>query len=101
MARETAIVGSTAYHITRWNDARHFFKRIQIDEGRRPVSMEFVEKVAKFDLHDFRAMFAPHDLEIEQVFGDYALNPFDPATSPRLMLLARKGGAVCSAPLAA
>ena len=62
--------------------------------------MEYVEKVAKFRLEDFRAMFTRHDLAIEEVFGDYGLHPYDAEMSPRLILVARKRGAPCSTRLA-
>lgn len=96
--RETKIIDGATYQIARWSDRRHFFKRIQIIDGRGPEPMEFVETVAKFGFEDFRAMFTLHDLAIEEVFGDYGLNPYDVETSPRLILLARKRGVGCSAP---
>ena len=37
-------------------------------------------------------MFAPHDLSIEEVHGDYRLSPYDSVTSPRMILVARKRG---------
>lgn len=95
--RETKVIDGATYHVARWSDRRHFFKRIEIIDGLGPEPIEFVEKVAKFGLEDFRAMFTLHDLVIEEVFGDYALNPYDVETSPRLILVARKGGASCSA----
>ncbi len=35
-------------------------------------------------------MFAVHDLSIEEVYGDYQLKAYDPLTSPRMILVARK-----------
>ena len=37
-----------------------------------------------------KRMFAPHHLCIEQVHGDYCLSPYDPLTSPRMILVARR-----------
>ena len=78
------------YRLTRWTDTYHFFKRIAIEErvGRKPL--EFVERVAKLSIADFRFMFALCDLRIEAAFGDYDLAPFDVTSSPRLLLVARK-----------
>lgn len=97
---ETKSIDGVTYHIARWSDDRHFFKRIRIVEGFGLDSMEYVEQVAKFGLEDFRAMFSRHDLAIDEVFGDYALNPYDREISPRLMLVARRPGAPHSARLA-
>jgi SAM-dependent methyltransferase len=85
---QTQAIGQTVYDITRWTDTRHFYKRVAIREsGREPL--QFVERVARFTLADFDRMFARAGLRIEQVFGDYALGSFDPARSPRLVLVAR------------
>ena len=97
---EKKSVDGATYHIARWSDEQHFFKRIRIVEGLGLDPIEYVEKVAKFGLEDFRAMFSRHDLAIDAVFGDYALNRYDDEASPRLIVVARKRGAVCSAPLA-
>jgi hypothetical protein len=52
--------------------------------------LEFTERVAKFKLGDFNDMFAFHHLQIQEVFGDYALNKFDIKNSPRLIMIAKK-----------
>jgi hypothetical protein len=39
-------------------------------------------------------MFAVHGLSIEDVYGDYRLNPYDAIASPRLILVARKTGSI-------
>jgi SAM-dependent methyltransferase len=97
---ETRSIDGVTYRIARWSDERHFFKRIRIVEGQGGSSMEYVEQVAKFGLEDFRAMFSRHDLAIDEVYGDYALNPYDRERSPRLMVVARKPGVTRSARLA-
>jgi SAM-dependent methyltransferase len=89
---EVKEIDGVVYQLTRWTDARHFFKRIVIDEGRGTL-LEYVERVAKFTLPDFERMFARHGLAIEEVHGDYRLNGYDALTSPRLILVARKSDA--------
>jgi hypothetical protein len=44
-------------------------------------------------LQDFERMFAPHDLTIEALHGDYRLSSYDSLTSPRMILVARKNAA--------
>jgi SAM-dependent methyltransferase len=79
------------YRLTRWTDARYFFKRIVIEDGVEG-RLEYTEQVARFTLGDFARMFAAHHLSIEAVYGDYRLNAYDAGTSPRLILIARKPG---------
>jgi SAM-dependent methyltransferase len=86
---ELKIIDDVRYRLTRWSDPRWFYKRIEITEGTG-TPLEYVEQVAKFTLDDFRALFAPHGLEIEECCGDYRLTPYDAETSPRLILVARK-----------
>jgi len=78
-----------AYRISRSTNADHIVKRIRVEQGG-DARLEYVERVARFRLEDFRLMFALYDIRIEAIFGDYALAPFDVRTSPRLILVARK-----------
>jgi SAM-dependent methyltransferase len=77
------------YRVCRWADAGSIFKRVAIEDGRsEPVT--FTERVAKLGTDDFRFMFTLCGLEVDGIYGDYALTPFDPQTSPRLILIGRK-----------
>ena len=78
------------FHITRWFDETHFFKKITIEDGTLQVPLEFVEKVAKFNLGDFNDMFSFHGLQIQEVFGDYDFNSYHVKHSPRLVMIAKK-----------
>jgi len=90
-SEEVKEIDGVIYRLTRWTDARHFFKRIVVEAGAgEPI--EYVERVAKFTLQDFQRMCAPHHLSIEEVYGDYRLSPYDSLTSPRMILVARKRG---------
>lgn len=84
---------AATYYVTRWTDPHHFYKRITVADWRRGEMMSHVERVARFTLDDFRAMFASCGLQIVNVFGDYWLNPYDEAGSPRLVIVARRCGA--------
>ncbi|RFM29119.1 class I SAM-dependent methyltransferase [Deminuibacter soli] len=83
-------INGTIFHISRWHDETHFFKQIQIEDNGAQVKHLFTEKVSKFTLGDFTEMFAYHGLQVEEVFGDYQLGPFDIRKSPRLIIIARK-----------
>ena len=79
-----------AYQLSRWTDRDHIFKRIAIDDRRGGPPLEFVERVAKLSVEEFRFMFALCDMRIDATFGDYRLAPFDVEMSPRLISLATK-----------
>jgi SAM-dependent methyltransferase len=87
---EVKTIDGTMYQLTRWSDADHFYKRIAIDDGRGGAPLDYVERVAKFSLQDFRHMFAVYGLRIDDVYGDYRLGPYDVGASPRLILVAKK-----------
>jgi SAM-dependent methyltransferase len=75
------------YTINRWMDQNHFYKQISIENGFPGSGQVHIEKVARFSLEDFKKMFASCGMQIEQVFGDYAMNPFDSCESPRLIMV--------------
>ena len=87
---ETRTIDGTTYTVTRWSDARHFFKRIVVDDRRQDEPIEYRERVAKFGLDEFRRMFRCCGLRMEQVFGDYTLGAYDTQSSPRTIMVARK-----------
>ncbi len=90
-SEEVKKIDGVIYRLTRWTDARSFFKRIVVEDGGgKPL--EYVERVARFTLQDFERMFALHDLSIEEVHGDYRLSPYNALTSPRMILVAMKKG---------
>jgi SAM-dependent methyltransferase len=59
------------YHVTRWSDAGNLYKRIEVLDGHEAAPLVHVERIAKFGLDDFRAMFRLCGLRMERVFGDY------------------------------
>jgi SAM-dependent methyltransferase len=84
------IIDGTTYYLTKWDDPMHFYKKIRIVDPALPASREYTEKVAKFSLDDFRSMFSRHGLQIQEIYGDYELNSYDPVSSPRLLMIAGK-----------
>jgi len=78
------------YHITKWQDKEHFYKKIIIEDAPLQRPLEYVETVAKFSLGDFKRMFACQGLHIKEVFGDYNLGAYDPISSTRLIMIATK-----------
>lgn len=78
------------FSITKWFDDTHFYKKIIVEEKALQVTETYQEKVAKFTLQDFTAMFARQGLNIEAVYGDYNFGEYDKINSPRLIMIAKK-----------
>ncbi|MFM2337755.1 MAG: hypothetical protein RL115_948 [Bacteroidota bacterium] len=76
--------------ITKWFDETHFYKKIVVEDDALDTPFEYTEKVAKFTLGDFNDMFAYHQLQVQEVFGDYNLGAYDVKKSSRLLLVAKK-----------
>jgi SAM-dependent methyltransferase len=87
---EVKQVGETMYTIHRWDDATHFHKKIVVNDASLEKPMEYTEKVAKFSLGDFTDMLSFQGMQVQEVFGDYQLNPYDVRKTPRLIVIAKK-----------
>ena len=87
---EVKTIEETGYEIHRWHNASHFFKRIIIRDAALEKPMEFTEKVAKLSLGDFTDMLSFFKVQVQEVFGDYALHAYDAKTSPRLIVIGKK-----------
>lgn len=78
------------FYITKWFDETHFFKKVVVEDDMLEEPLEFMEKVAKFSLGDFNDMFSFHQLQIQEVFGDYEFGMYDVKKSPRMIMIAQK-----------
>ncbi|HVG16677.1 MAG TPA: class I SAM-dependent methyltransferase [Chitinophagaceae bacterium] len=83
-------IDGTVYHINRWSTDSFLYKRISIHEEGKSRPLEYIEKVARFTAADFERFFKFQGLQTVQLFGDYALNPYQPLRSKRLIILAQK-----------
>jgi len=88
VVEEQRTIDEVQYVIRRWEDGHHFYKEIEIRIPTQATPLRFQEKVAKFELADFKSMLQKEGLQIRELFGDYQLNPYDPTQSPRLILVA-------------
>jgi len=86
--RSVKKVDGVNYHLTKWVDATHFYKKIVIEDKKLTAPLVFTEKVAKFTLADFNEMFTREGMQIKEVFGNYMLEPYDSKDSPRLLMIA-------------
>lgn len=78
------------FHITKWMDETHFYKKIEIEDERLDSPLLFHERVAKFSVGDFTEMLGDQGLQIKDVFGDYRFGPYRTAESPRMVIIAQK-----------
>lgn len=83
-------IGEINFVLTKWYDENYFYKRIVIEDPQNEEPLEYLEKVAKFSLADFNEMLSLHHLQIQEVFGNYQLAPYELRNSPRLILIAQK-----------
>lgn len=90
VAREEKTIKGIGFLIERSEDARYFYKRITVIDPNLEKPLLFTEKVCKFSAVELRSMFQQQGMTVKEVMGDYQLNPFDPHTSPRLILIAQR-----------
>lgn len=83
-------IGEVNYHISKWFDEEHFYKRIIVEDKALQEPLEHLERVAKFTLDDFTDMLGFHHLQVQEVFGDYDFSAYDLKRSPRLIIVAKK-----------
>jgi SAM-dependent methyltransferase len=86
--QEDKEINGTVYHILRWHDEHHFFKKLVVEDARLKEPLDYTEKVAKFSLGDFTEMLAFQGMQVQEVFGDYDFGPYDVRKTPRLILIA-------------
>lgn len=83
-------IDEVTYLITKWFDENHFYKKIIVEDETLEKSIEHQEKVAKFSLGDFTEMLAYHQLQVQEVFGDYSFNDYHVKNSPRMVIISKK-----------
>ena len=89
-AKEDKEIDGVIYHISRWTDEKHFYKKICIEESLFGKPLEYTEQVRKFTVNDFEDMFRNNGLRLMNVFGDYHLNAYRNEASPRIILIVKK-----------
>ena len=78
------------YYITKWFDEDHFYKKIIVEDDALEQPIIHQEKVAKFSLGDFTEMLAYHQMQVQEVFGDYNFSNYHVKNSPRMIIVAKK-----------
>ena len=86
---DTVTRGSYNFHIKKKVERNHIIKDISFTDADKK-QRHYTERVAAFTLSDFVKIFRPANMHLVSTFGDYKLGPFDPANSPRLIMVFKK-----------
>jgi cyclopropane fatty-acyl-phospholipid synthase-like methyltransferase len=89
---ETVRHGQITFLIKRYIADNKVVKEIAVEEQGH--IQRYFEKVELLRLPDFVSLFRDAGFEISKCFGNYKLEPFNPVTSDRLILVASKTNAV-------
>lgn len=88
VAQETKEENGIIFHISRRVEKGFIIKTIRFqDQGQ---DYEFIERVRALQYHEFLEYFQMAHLRVAEVFGDYALHPFDPEKSERMIFVLKK-----------
>jgi SAM-dependent methyltransferase len=83
-------IDEVTYHITRWFDDTHFYKKIVIEDAAPGKEFQYQEKVTRFSLEDFTEMLSYNQLQVQEIFGDYNFDSYNLKNSPRMIIIAKK-----------
>lgn len=90
VADSTSEIDGVTFHISKWFDETHIYKKIVIESEQLKDPLTYMEKVAKFSYGDFTEMLAYHHMQIQEVFGDYNFSHYDVRKSPRMIIVVKK-----------
>ncbi len=85
---ETIVEGAVTFKIARKFENNKFCKQIEVWENNELVQ-QHIEQVSALVLADFEQYFSPHNMQLQNTFGNYALEPHT-AQSPRLIMVFKK-----------
>ncbi len=81
--------GSYKFKINKKVERSHILKDISFVDADGK-ERHYTESVAIFSVSDFVAIFNNAGFELQNTFGDYKLNPYDEAGSPRMIMVFKK-----------
>jgi len=83
--KEQKQIGDYSFHIHKWIDTDRVVKEIRVQSPEQ--DWHFSERVRAYSLEDLMALSEQADLEINQIWGGYSLEAFNPDASDRSILL--------------
>jgi len=78
-------VDGITFFLRRYLQDGYLYKDINFSNNGEEY--HFQERVKAFNLNDFESMFEQAGVYLLDVFGDYKLNKFNPATSERIVMI--------------
>lgn len=88
VAEETKVVQGIGFNIHRGVENGFIVKKIRFNDNGS--NNEFEERVRALRKEDFLEFFTMAQLRLVAIYGDYALNPYDEATSDRMIFVLKK-----------
>ena len=88
-AEQTIQRGSYTFMVKKSIVRKHIIKHISFTDADKK-HREFTESVAGFTLADFVSMFEEAGMALMSTFGDYKLNTYKEAESPRMIMIFKK-----------
>ncbi len=86
--KEVKTLDGIDFNITKSYDGKHIYKNIDfIDKGKE---YHFQEKVQAIKKEEFESLLEKAGFQIQDVFGDFSLSPFNRKESDRLIIIAKK-----------
>ncbi len=85
---EVKTYGGIDFHIHKKIEGGFVIKHIAFED--KGEVQHFQERVALLDLRRFESYFSKAGLSLEQVFGDYSLQPYEPMYSERMIFIVGK-----------
>ncbi len=76
------------FQIRKYFQAPYIIKEIDVDTG--DAVKHFSEKVKVYSEQELIHLHTECGFKVQHVFGDYHLNPFDSAVSPRIIIVSKK-----------
>ena len=88
--KEVVDIEGVHFNISRRMDDAFFYKQIEITDTGQTNPLVFTEQVHKFSIGDFTEMLGRQQLEVQEIFGSYDLQPYEKTTSKRMIIIAKK-----------
>ena len=87
---EQQIIEGVQFDISRELIGQHIVKTIKVTDSKNNFKQTFAERVQAITLEDFTNYLTQNGFAIHQIWGNYALRPFNLTTSDRLIMVAAK-----------
>ena len=85
---EQQIIEGVQFDISRKVINQHIVKTIKVTDSKNNFQQTFTERVQAITLEDFTNYLTQNGFAIHQIWGNYALRPFNLTTSDRLIIVA-------------